>query len=90
MQVRNADLQAAKIPLTASCRFNIPLHTNDCINTRTNLGGQPMQLLATEMGAVPRKICVSNPRLNRSNIYLDKFVHKLKLPVKLDNTRFFK
>jgi hypothetical protein len=90
MQVRNADLQAAKIPLTASCRFNIPLHTNDCINTRTNLEGQPMQLLATEMGAVPRKNCVSNPRLNRSNIYLDKFVHKLKLPVKLDNTRFFK
>jgi hypothetical protein len=42
-----------------------------------------MQLLATEMGAVPSKICVSNPRLNRSNIYLDKFVHKLKLPVKL-------
>jgi hypothetical protein len=86
MQVRNADLQSEKIPLTASCRFNIPLYTNDCINTRTNMGGQPVQLLATEMGAVLSKICVSNPRLNRSN----KFVHKLKLPVKLDNTRFFK
>jgi hypothetical protein len=47
-----------------------------------------MQFLATEMRAALSKICVSNPRLNRSNIYLDKFLHKLKLPVKLDNKTF--